>query len=85
MALPSDGANSFQSDGRGAPYAFTPTYWYYVFGQNTEWYAPDSYHAGGVQYAIEDGSTRFVADSIAWQPWVDLNTRSNGVTSTTSP
>jgi prepilin-type N-terminal cleavage/methylation domain-containing protein/prepilin-type processing-associated H-X9-DG protein len=65
----------------GYPYAFTPTYWYYVFGQNTEWYAPDSYHTGGVQYAMADGSTRFVNDSIAWQVWVNMNTRSNGVTS----
>ncbi len=39
---------------------------------------PSSYHPGGVNLVIGDGSVRFVKDSINLNPWRSLSTRNGG-------
>ncbi|MDG3006943.1 DUF1559 domain-containing protein [Paludisphaera mucosa] len=41
-------------------------------------HTPRSYHAGGVNVGLADGSVRFIKDSIALQTWYALGTRSGG-------
>jgi prepilin-type N-terminal cleavage/methylation domain-containing protein/prepilin-type processing-associated H-X9-DG protein len=38
----------------------------------------DSWHPGGVNVTLADGSVRFIKDSINIQTWMSLGTRSNG-------
>ena len=45
------------------------------YGQYTN---ASSFHSGGVNAAMADGSTRFIKDSINQQTWWALGTRSNG-------
>jgi prepilin-type processing-associated H-X9-DG protein len=48
---------------------------------NSEWqntYAFSSYHTGGVQFAMTDGSVRFIQDSINLQQYRALATRRTG-------
>jgi len=48
---------------------------------NSEWqntYAFSSYHTGGVQFAMTDGSVRFIRDSISLQEYRALATRRSG-------
>jgi prepilin-type N-terminal cleavage/methylation domain-containing protein/prepilin-type processing-associated H-X9-DG protein len=40
--------------------------------------APSSYHSGGVNLAMGDGSVRFIKDSIALNVWRSLSTRNGG-------
>lgn len=37
-----------------------------------------SYHTGGIMTSMADGSVRFIANTIASQPWRDLHTRDGG-------
>jgi len=41
-------------------------------------YGSSSYHPGGTQVLLGDGSVRFVSDSIAVQTWVNLSRRGDG-------
>ncbi len=47
---------------------------------NNGHFAARSYHAGGVNVAFADGSTRFVTDDIAFTAWHSLGTRGGGET-----
>jgi prepilin-type processing-associated H-X9-DG protein len=40
--------------------------------------APRSYHAGGVQVLLGDGSVRFVSDNISNATWRALGTKNGG-------
>ncbi|HEV3121224.1 MAG TPA: H-X9-DG-CTERM domain-containing protein, partial [Isosphaeraceae bacterium] len=40
--------------------------------------APSSYHPGGVNVLIGDGSVRFIKDGIARNVWLALSTRNGG-------
>ncbi len=39
-----------------------------------------SYHSGGVNCLMTDGSVRFIKDSISWATWWSLGTKGNGET-----
>jgi prepilin-type processing-associated H-X9-DG protein len=38
----------------------------------------DSWHPGGVNVAMADGSVKFIKDSINIKTWMSLGTKSNG-------
>jgi prepilin-type processing-associated H-X9-DG protein len=38
----------------------------------------DSYHPGGVNVTMADGSVKFIKDSINFQTWMALGTKGNG-------
>jgi len=42
------------------------------------WFAPSSFHPGGIQVALCDGSVRFVPDTVADLVWVSVGTMNGG-------
>ena len=53
------------------------------FSHQGDWFgstlnAASSYHVGGVQVALADGSVRFVSDNIDNETWARLGTRNDG-------
>jgi prepilin-type processing-associated H-X9-DG protein len=57
--------------------SFSSSSWiYFVNPQGSA--PPTSNHPGGVNMALADGSVKFVKDSVGYQPWWSLGTRSNG-------
>ena len=42
------------------------------------WKAPRSYHTGGVNFLLADGSVRFLRDNVTAPTWLALGTRSGG-------
>jgi len=65
------------SDGnwfRSAPYTYKPTY-ISMYGINTDWPGPSSYHTGGANFLMADGSVRFLNQSLDfWTVYHPLNT-----------
>lgn len=49
---------------RAGPYALAPVY-YTQYGPNSEWPGPGSFHEGGLQVLMADGSVRFVSENIS--------------------
>ena len=47
---------------------------------HAEMQSSNSYHSGGVNVALADGSVRFIKDSISYPTWWALGTRGNGET-----
>jgi len=48
------------------------------YGIGYGFHTPRSYHSGGVNVCMADGSVRFIKDSINLQTWYALGTRGNG-------
>ncbi len=49
-----------------------------VSGHGRGWFAARSYHPGGVQVCLADGSGRFVADTVHLDTWRNLFARNDG-------
>ncbi|AMV36298.1 DUF1559 domain-containing protein [Planctomyces sp. SH-PL62] len=49
-----------------------------TYGIGYGFHTPRSYHSGGVNVALADGSVRFIKDAIALQTWYALGTRAGG-------
>lgn len=87
-----DGANNPQpswSWWRAAPHAYKPTY-LACWGINSDWPGPGSYHPGGCQFLLADGSVRLVAETVEitnngaapinYGVWMKMNTFNGGET-----
>jgi prepilin-type processing-associated H-X9-DG protein len=53
------------------------------FSHQGDWFgstlnAASSYHVGGVQVALADGSVRFVSDNVDNETWARLGNRNDG-------
>jgi prepilin-type processing-associated H-X9-DG protein len=57
---------------RGSPHAYSPTY-ITAWGINTEWPGTSSYHTGGMNATMGDGSVQFIAQSIDMRAYIALN------------
>ena len=57
---------------RGSPHAYSPTY-ITAWGINTEWPGTSSYHTGGMNATMGDGSVQFIAQSIDIRAYIALN------------
>jgi prepilin-type N-terminal cleavage/methylation domain-containing protein/prepilin-type processing-associated H-X9-DG protein len=84
-----DGANNPQPSWawwRAGPHAYKPTY-LACWGINTEWPGPGSFHPGGAQFTMADGSVRFVPETVEFNGdwnnqlgvWMKLNTSAGGL------
>jgi prepilin-type processing-associated H-X9-DG protein len=62
---------------KAAPYCFFP-YYNGSNGINASWEGSHSFHTGGVQVTMADGSVRFVSQNVDWLLWNSLNSRNNG-------
>lgn len=60
---------------KAAPHAYAPTYISH-WAPNAEWGGPDSYHPGGLNIGVGDGSSRFLAHTIDYHVWRSLNSMS---------
>lgn len=67
----------FDPSGGATVRPFTPTYIAY-WGPNAEYGGPCSYHPGGVEAGLADGSVRFIAESIDYGTWLKLNAMADG-------
>ena len=47
------------------------------YGPNTNWPGSGSFHEGGLQAAMGDGSARFFSENINWPTWNGLNSSHN--------
>ncbi len=75
-----DGANNPQpswSWWKAAPHAYKPTY-LSCWGINSDWPGPGSWHPGGAQFGMVDGSVRFIPETIEVRRW-NGNTLDTGV------
>jgi len=71
------------SSGSGTAVVMTQPVYIAYYGINNEWPGTSSVHPGGAQYAMADGSTRFISSSIGFGTcppwgqsiWYALNTR----------
>ncbi len=73
------GANAVSPDGSAKTngtwfrnHSFTPTY-IAAYGPNTNWPGASSYHPGGIQVGLADGSVDFLTETIDWGTWAKLN------------
>jgi prepilin-type N-terminal cleavage/methylation domain-containing protein/prepilin-type processing-associated H-X9-DG protein len=57
----------------GGPYMYCPSF-IAAYGPNTEWPGPSSYHVGGIQILMADGSVRFMSQNISWQLYYHTTT-----------
>ncbi len=84
-----DGANNPQPSWawwRAGPHAYKPTY-LACWGINTDWPGPGSFHPGGAQFTMADGSVRFIPETVEFNGdwnnqlgvWMKLNTSSGGL------
>ena len=64
---------------RWNPGTYMPTY-IAAWGPNAEWPSPSSYHPGGVNAVLVDGSVKFIRDNIAWGTWFRINSIADGLT-----
>lgn len=53
-------------------HAFTPTF-IAAWGPNASWHGPSSYHPGGIQVGMGDGSVSFISETIDYGTWIKLN------------
>ncbi len=60
-------------------HAFTPTF-IAAWGPNANWPSASSYHPGGVQAGLADGSVRFIRENIDWGTWMKLIAIADGHT-----
>ena len=72
------GSKSAWSWFRWNPGTYMPTY-IAAWGPNAEWPSPSSYHPGGVNALMVDGSVQFIRDNIAWGTWFRLNSIADGL------
>ncbi len=92
-AYPSpDGANNPQTSWswwRAGPHAYKPTY-LACWGINSDWPGPSSFHPGGAQFALADGSVRLIPETVDFRGnppdwndqlgvWMKLNTMGGGL------
>jgi prepilin-type processing-associated H-X9-DG protein len=59
------------------PSVFQPVY-EAMYGPNSEWPGPSSYHPGGVNALFGDGSVRLIQETIQWPIWAFLNGKRDG-------
>lgn len=76
---------------RASPHAYKPTY-IHCWGPNAEWPGPSSFHPGGAQFGMADGSVQYIAETVnypgenrnSWAQgagvWGGLNTINGGET-----
>jgi len=62
--------------GGGQPHAYAPTYISHT-APNAEWRGPDSYHPGGLNVGLGDGSVHFFANTVDYHVWRSLNSISD--------
>ncbi|MCA9161441.1 MAG: DUF1559 domain-containing protein [Planctomycetales bacterium] len=87
-----DGANNPQpswSWWKAGPHAYKPTY-LACWGINSDWPGPSSYHPGGCQFLLADGSVRLITETVeistngaipvSYGVWMKLNTVNGGET-----
>ncbi len=73
------GANCVNVDGSAKSsgtwfrnHSFTPTF-IAAWGPNASWHGPSSYHPGGIQVTMGDGSVSFISETIDYGTWLKLN------------
>ena len=62
---------------KAAPHLYTPSFQAQQ-GIMADWPGASSFHTGGIQVTMADGSARFVSQNINWLLWNGLNTKKNG-------
>jgi prepilin-type N-terminal cleavage/methylation domain-containing protein/prepilin-type processing-associated H-X9-DG protein len=69
---------------KAAPHAYKATY-IAAWGPNAEWPGPSSFHTGGAQFLMGDGSVRFQSQAADFWVWLALNCKSDGSPERYSP
>jgi prepilin-type N-terminal cleavage/methylation domain-containing protein/prepilin-type processing-associated H-X9-DG protein len=62
---------------RSSPHPYKPTY-LAAWGINADWQGATSFHSGGAQFLMGDGSVRFISQNIDYWVYLPLNCKADG-------